>query len=370
MGVSRSKKMPHFLLGSSFFNFLRVIRRYGGGSRSHWLRTCGIGMFSLLTSPFRVYESLRHNHTIRKVELHPEPVFLIGHWQSGHSPLHLLFGRDERFGYLDAVQSAFPGSFVCSEWWLRSLMDRLLRGKDRGSDSMKLTTRLPQGSDLPMAALCEFSTYHSYVFPSQAETVFTRGVVLDRVTERELNSWKDSYRFLMQKIAYSTGKTRLLVRNASDTARIPHLLSLFPDAKFVYISRDPYAMIQATNDRWESMCRLWSLQDYELPVLHEQSLDFCERLIGKYLTDRSLIPADNLTQVRFEDLNDDPVETMRQLYEDLALDGFGDAEPEFSAAAESAAGTLAGSTDSLDEAFKDSVRNRLRFVFDEFDYTP
>jgi len=360
--------MPHFLLGSSFGNFLKVHRRYGGCSWSYWLKSCGIGAFSFLTSPFRVYESLCHGPGVRKVELHPQPVFLIGHWQSGHSPLHLLFSRDQQFAYLDTVQSAFPASFLCSEWLLRPLMNRLLRGKDRGSDSIELTTRLPQGSDLPMASLSEFSTYHSYVFPQMAETVFNRGVLLDGLSEKELSRWKDDYRFLMQKIAYATGKSRLLVRNASDTARIPYLLSLFPEAKFVYISRNPHAMIRATNDRWDSMCRLWALQNFDAKKLHAQSLDFCERVIRRYLTDRSLIPEGNLTEIRFEDMMNDPLATMTQVYSELNLSGFSAAKPHFKTSVGNEAGTLAGNDESRDESFEKTVRDRLGFVFEEFGY--
>ncbi len=253
---------------------------------------------------------------------------------------------------------------------MRPLMNRLLRGKDRGSDSIRLGVDLPQGSDWPMAAGCGFSAYHTYVFPNKAAEIFQRGILLDDLTERELTHWKGLYRYLMQKTAYVTGKSQLLVRNASDTGRIPQLLSMFPQAKFVHVRRNPYTVLQATNDRWESMCRIWALQEVDLKTLRAHSLDFYERLMQKYLRDRELIPSGHLAETRYEDLVQDPIGTLQSLYVDLGLTGFDETLPAFRQHLESELGSLGGGADSHGSVDREEIRTRLGFAFKALGYDP
>ena len=50
----------------------------------------------------------------------------------------------------------------------------------------------------------------------------------------------------------------------------------------------------------------------------------------KLLADKSLIPAGNLVEVRYEDLDKEPLAQLRKIYETLSLPGFAEAEPGYS----------------------------------------
>ena len=51
----------------------------------------------------------------------------------------------------------------------------------------------------------------------------------------------------------------------------------------------------------------------------------------KFLADRELIPAGNYVEVRYDDLEKEPINQLRKIYETLNIPGFAEAEPAFSA---------------------------------------
>ena len=55
----------------------------------------------------------------------------------------------------------------------------------------------------------------------------------------------------------------------------------------------------------------------------------------RFLQDRDCIPPGNLVEVRFEDLERDPLGELRRIYETLGLPGFAQAEPAMRAYVES-----------------------------------
>ncbi len=364
----KKQRLPHFLTGSTVSNLIRSAGRYGGVSPAHWLRYFGLLSFATMGVPVRCYEALRYGPRIRRVEI-CEPVFLVGHWQSGLSPLQFLLAQDPQFAYLSTYQAAFPWGGIASRWIIRPIMKRLMRGKTRGSDSFRLHDGLPQGSDLPAATGTDLSFYHAYIFPRHAEDAFRCGVLFDGVSDNRIARWKRMYRYLMQTSVYVQNRPRALVRNSSDTGRIKYLLEEFPDAKFIHVVRNPYEALHAANERWESMCRIWAFQKVDMTAMRAHTLDFYERLMQRYYEQRSLIPASRLTEVRYEDLTARPLETAERIYRELALPGFDAARGPMETYLGGDHGSLAGHSEidfTLEEMNR--IRERLAFAFDQMGY--
>lgn len=367
--ASSRKRLPHFFLGSTTWILLRVLCRYGGFAPAKLLKVLGLLCFSILDLPFRAWEALRFNRRIRKTELHPQPIFIIGYWQSGTSPLHFHLCLDPRFGYLDTLQAVFPWTFLTGGWIVRRAMNRIIKNKDRGSDSYRLHESLPQGADLAMAKWSDLSIYHAYVFPQAAEEVFRRTVLMEDLSQAEIDRWKSQYRFLMQKIAFATGKSQIVMRNACDSGHIKLLLEMFPEAKFVRMIRDPYQTCQASDDRWESMCRIWSLQRFDIERLRHLTVDFYELMMEKFDREKDLIPEGQLATVRYEELMDAPVATMQQLYRDLKLTGFETVRPLIEEYTQQQSGSLAGEqADAMPREWREKISSRLESVFQETGY--
>jgi len=62
------------------------------------------------------------------------------------------------------------------------------------------------------------------------------------------------------------------------------------------------------------------------PWLDDYVLDIYERFTRAYERDRHLIPEKNLVEIRYEDFVNDPLEAMRDIYGQLGIDNFSEAE--------------------------------------------
>lgn len=109
------------------------------------------------------------------------------------------------------------------------------------------------------------------------------------------------------------------------------LLDLFPDAKFIHMVRNPYILFPSTRHMWEVVLPRSQLQEIDRAEIERLVLQFYTRLMQRFLADRALIPAGNLVEVRFEDLEADPLAATRRIYDILGVPGFADAEPRFRA---------------------------------------
>ena len=86
-----------------------------------------------------------------------------------------------------------------------------------------------------------------------------------------------------------------------------------------------------------------------------------------YLRDRALIPEGNLVEVRFEDLEQAPVEQLRRVYGRLGLPGFAEAEPAFRAYLDAMAGCQKNEY-QLDAAAIGKVNRHWGFALGEWGY--
>jgi hypothetical protein len=162
--------------------------------------------------------------------------------------------------------------------------------------------------------------------------------MLEGAPARAATEWKRTYARLMQVATLHAGGLRLLLKNPVNTARIRLLLELYPDAKFVHIARSPYAVYPSTKKLHHSLLRFTSLETVRDEDVEATVLDLYDAMMRRYLEDRALVPDGNLVEVRFEDLERDPLRVLRKIYADLDLPGFGEAEGRFRTYAASQAG--------------------------------
>ena len=105
------------------------------------------------------------------------------------------------------------------------------------------------------------------------------------------------------------------------------LLSLFPDAKFIHILRNPLE-VYASNKR------LWNMIHDKFMLGKSCSVDFgnmiinsYSKIMSRYFEDRSLIPPGRLIELRYETFIENPVDCMKDVYKRLDLPDFNYCEP-------------------------------------------
>jgi len=345
---------------------LRFARYLPGMSVRRVPRALLILGLSIVGIPLRLVERLRFGRALRRISIDHPPVFIIGHWRSGTTHLHNLMSQDPSFGSLSMYQAMVPGSTLVGGRWLKRLLSRVVPEK-RPMDNMTWPVDAPQEEEIPLGKTMPYSFYVQFLFPRRARRLFRRYVLLEGAPSRAAAEWKRKYLRLLQVATVHAAGRPLLLKNPVNTARIRLLLDLFPDAKFVHISRSPYDVFPSTKKLHRSILDFTSLEEVHEADIEATVLDLYEAMMHRYLEDRERIPAGNLVEVRFEDLERDPMDVLLTIYRGLGLPGFDVAVPRVAAYLRSQAGYR---KNCFQLPIRDAltIEHRWRFAFDALGY--
>ena len=312
----------------SFRRILKVCN-LGRIDRAYVPRLLTISLTSLLSGPFRIWEQAAYGRLTAQTSIPPSPIFVIGHWRSGTTHLQNLLCRDRNLGYLSGFQAIAPGFSLVGKKGIRRLLARVVepRNRTRPMDSIPFSLDAPQEEELALANMTAHSFSHAFVVPRLAERLFQQYVMFDDGTGEAKERWVKSYLTLLRRITLATGGRRLLLKNCTNTARIPTLLDLFPDAKFVYVHRNPYDVFMSTMHLHRSLLSVCQLQHISDGDVERNVLRFYRQLMLKFLSDRSRIPTGSFVELSYADLDRDPLREVRKIYSSLDIPGFADAEP-------------------------------------------
>ena len=131
----------------------------------------------------------------------------------------------------------------------------------------------------------------------------------------------------MKTVSYTNNGKRLLLKDPADTARIPTLLKLFPDAKFIHIRRNPYKVYLSTVKMRNNVLEKLALQEGNKEELEKQAIENYKRLMKAFFKQKKLIPSKNFVDISYEDLVKNPLKQVRKIYLKLKLPGLEKALP-------------------------------------------
>ena len=73
-----------------------------------------------------------------------------------------------------------------------------------------------------------------------------RFLTFEKITEEERQVFKDTFLRLVKVSLANTGGTQYLSKNPPHTGRVRTLLEMFPNAKFIYLKRNPYTVLESS----------------------------------------------------------------------------------------------------------------------------
>lgn len=316
---------PGLLGGVILPTWLRLLREHGRNIEAgRAMRAASITAQSFKNTLWAAVERRRFDREVSRIKLEP-PIFILGHWRSGTTHLHEILARDTRFGFPNSYQVSFPHTFLTTEsFGIRMLAPFVPRC--RPMDNMAMYLESPQEDEFALCVSTLKSPCVGLIFPRQRQE-FDRFLTMQEVPESEQAQWKDVFIWFLKKVQLRRGPRPLILKSPQHTARIRLLLQLFPNAKFVHIHRDPYRVIQSTVHTLRVLNRWQGLQRLDNSELENWVVEQYTRMYRAFFQQKSLIPAQRFHELRFEDLEQRPLEEVRRLYEALGLPSFGVAEP-------------------------------------------
>jgi omega-hydroxy-beta-dihydromenaquinone-9 sulfotransferase len=326
---------PHLYVGASIPALRQVLARHKGQIDRRG-RLAGAVAQSAALSPLRRVERARTSAAVAATPVNA-PVFVIGHWRTGTTHLHNLLSQDPQFGFVTGYQSFHPLMCVVGRGVGVALNERF-GNHTRPLDEMAVGPDMPQEEEFGLANLTPHAFYHGMIFGRERLAYADRYCTFATATPEELEGWRRAYVFMLRKAAWLSGGKRLVTKNPPNTGRIPQLLELFPDAKFIHIHRNPYEVYVSARHAVGVFDDVWGLQELSPEQLEADVVEAYRRLMSKYLSDRSAVPAGQIAEVAFDDLKRDPVGELERIYGELELGGFATARP----AVEAYVATLSG----------------------------
>ena len=353
------------LCGGRFKDIIRLIRK-NGSAKQALPRIAYVVAMSLLVSPFKMYEKLRYQSAVEKHELPEQPIFILGHWRSGTTHLHNLFSQDPNTTYLTTFQAWGPDLFLSSEKLLRPFLE-LLIPSERPMDHVALSAKEPQEEEFALANMGEHSFYHGMFFNNAIDEYFDRYASFRLADTESYNGWKKDYSWLLKKMSFGAKGKRIVVKNPANTARIDALLELYPNAKFVHISRNPYKVYASTVNLYNSLGYAFGLGKPWQKNIEDIVLRHYRTVMMSYLSKRHLIPKENLIDIRYENFIKDEVGTLEMIYDRFNIDGFSEAKTHFQTYLDSI-GSFEKNSFELDAESIQQVSKNWQFAFERLRY--
>jgi hypothetical protein len=262
---------------------------------------------------------------IARTRVRLAPLFIIGHWRTGTTLLHELLDLDDRHTFPNSYECFAPNHFLLTGRVLPRLL-WFLMPRHRPMDNMAAGWDRPQEDEFALCMLGQPSPYLTIAFPNhppQDQDAFD----LDPLPPRARAAWKRAFLHFIRCLTAKDPRRRLVLKSPTHSCRIRTLLELFPDARFIHIVRDPYAVFPSTVNLWKTLYETHGLQKPTFAGLDEYVFRTFTHLYARIEEGRRLVAPDRFHELRYEDLIRDPEGEMRRLYDRLGLGGFEDALP-------------------------------------------
>lgn len=326
----------------SFFRKYGYLVRHGGG---FWRSVVGAAPFFLLYGVNQTawFADQLFTPNWPRTPL-KAPVFIIGHQRSGSTFLHRLLAGDPNALALQLHQMVLPAIVTqrAAGWLLRpgtrrrAWLDRVQQRRLGALDAVHRIRldSIEEDEFVLMAA-------HRSGMAVNSSPAVVGDPELNRL--RDYRSWPEAdrrqamewYRACLLKAAYraevaNPNPDRWIVgKNPAFSQRIPDILKVFPDARFIHLVRNP---LEAVPSRLSLVRAIWRLRMPEIDRMDEANVEELvadsERTYRYPLTDLKALPPENAITIRFEELTGDPAATLERIYRQLNLAGAPVAIPE------------------------------------------
>ncbi len=304
--------------------WLRLISRNRFAVHLSYLYIAVVVTFvSFFNTFLRLLQEFWFDARINQTRLTKAPLFIIGHWRTGTTLLHELLILDPRHTYPNTYQCLAPNHFLLTETWFKRLFWFLMPSR-RPMDNMPMGWDRPQEDEFALCMLGQPSPYLTIAFPNHAPQ--DQDALDLSMSDMRRRRWMSAFKKFLSQLTYRDPR-RLILKSPTHSCRIPDLLTMFPDARFVHIVRNPYVVFPSTVNLWKSLYETHGLQKPTFMGLEEHVFATFVRLYERLEHGKTLVPKGRFVEIRYEHLVRDPEKEMQRIYEELEMGGFEEVRP-------------------------------------------
>jgi hypothetical protein len=259
------------------------------------------------------------------------PVFIIGNARSGTTLFHrLLCGDEQRFIYFRTWEILFPalvqkralrGLFGAYRRLFPRSFDRLVAWEERQLTSLKQQhpIGINKAEEDEFLLMIPFaSAVLTLLFPylEELEELVTFDWRPAPIRKRIMQFYREC---VSRQLAFHGGGRALLSKNPSFVMKIQSLAEEFPDAKFVYLIRNPFetipSLLKLVRTIWEGL----GIESDHVERTTRKLADGCLRDYRYAIETLSQLPDDRWAIVEYTDLVADPKASVEKVYDRLNL---------------------------------------------------
>ncbi len=356
--------MAHPLSGANIGTLATVTGR--SGLPSNPLETAAIAGAALARWPFSTAEGLVMESRLPKTEDMPAPVFILGHWRSGTTHLYNIMCQSGAWGYVPPIATGLPWDLFGLASVFRTVLERALPER-RFIDNIPVHPDSPQEDEFAIANMSELSFFHGIYFPRAFAENVQRGLFFDGCSTADIRGWQKQFTYFLRKLYLHQGEKPLLIKNPVYTGRLAMLREMYPSAKFIHIHRNPYDVFVSMQNFYKKLLKQFSLQNYDHVDIDETILTVYDRMMRAYERDVAHVSAEQLVELRYDELDAAPLTAVEKCYENLGIQGFAAAKEPFERYLASVASFKKNSFDYSDEAAA-KVESRLGYFIEKWGY--
>ena len=326
-----------------------------------------IFLFAISTQLVMVLQRIIYKRRFKKIDFDQNPpIFILGHWRSGTTHLHYLMSSDPQVGFTSNFNSFMINICLLGKGWLDKFLQKFMP-QQRPMDNVEQTIFSPSEEDQAVANMSIASGIHTFFFPKN-RSYFDKYMTFRDASPKEKKKWQKAYNDMLRIVAVSNGGKRLVIKSPGNTSRIKELKELYPGAKFVFIHRNPYDVYRSTRKLHKKSTESQYLQDMTEEDI--QDLIFYEyaEIFKAYFAKKNDIPAEDLVEIGFDELNADAEGTMAYIYRKLNLPGFEKALPAIQAYLASVKNYTLNKFKPLEPELVERIQKEWGFTFEEWGY--
>ncbi len=192
-------------------------------------------------------------------------------------------------------------------------------------DDMELGFGLPQEDEWALVSLGAPSPYWSLGFPE--DVVGRRFLTLTDVSDHEREGWENTFRQFLRIVSFRHPGKPLILKSPPHTARLAVIARMFPQARFLHIVREPFAVFASTVRLWRQVRGVNALTSWDRQQLEQEVLETLPKMYQDFERVRAALTPERFHQVRYEDLVRDPVAMLEDCYRALKLEDFSVVRP-------------------------------------------